>query len=230
MNIDLKAPSGWDELNADHFRELTKMLTMHITREELLVIAFCKFTGVKRIDGNRYVTADGAKFEMQEWQLIDFCERLSWMLEKPNFVTCPGKVDSYLRDVNFGDYWEIDSQFRLWSENHNPESLSIIIRKIGIIQHDLDESEVLHLSLWWQWVSDMLVEKYPSVFLKNEDGGGGQSPFDTLNEINYMLRKSGLYSDVERVYDANVHSVLHDLNAEIEAAKRNESAINKHNR
>ena len=227
MNINLTAPTKWSELTADQFRELTKTMTMHLTREEFLLVAFCKLTGVRRTGGDTYVDADGRRFGMEAWQVADFCERLGWLLEAPDYVPSPGTEDTYLRDMTFVDWWEMDSHMRVWVETGSAESLAIARAKVGMPPQEADERELLHLRLWWQWVSGWLSEKYPNVFAKGEGDGRPQSPFDTLNEISYMVRKAGLYGTPEEVATAPVHTVLRDVDAEIEAAKRMERELKR---
>lgn len=227
MNIDLKAPKGWGELSCEDFLRVMEVGTMQLTREERLLVLLCHFTGIRRRNGNRYVTADGRPFTMQPWQLADFCDRLAWMLdEKPDRVPNPTKRDEWIRDMSFGDWFETDTQLRLLVADRDPSHWSVIGPKLGIDGTPSEAVEAM-VMLWWNQVSDALAQTYPNVFPDNEgDEKRDYDPFKAIQNMHLLLNDDRP-QDNKAIDDANVHDVLSALDSKIEKIRRENAAMRR---
>lgn len=229
MNIELKAPTSWKDLTNTDFLRVLEVGLMHLTREERLVVLLCHFTGIRHKKGDDYITADGVQFKMELWQVADFCERLAWMVdEKPDAVPNPTKCDDYLRDMSFGDWFESDTQMRLYADDGDPKHLDIVLPKLGEAVRPLTESEALMLLMWWNSVMAIIGGLYPNVF---ETSGTSNekapyNPFKLLQDFHLMLNDDHP-QDNEKIDNARLHDVLSAMDSKIEKLKLREAEYNK---
>lgn len=229
MNINLTAPTKWSELTADQFRMVVKVSLLHLTESERLFVLLCQLTGIRRYvdEDNKFVTADGQDFRLQDYEIVDFCERLRWLIDTvPDVIPNPSKRDDYLRDISFGDWFEADTQFRLYEDDHDMAHFDIILPKLGDAAHEIDEAEAIVLKLWWNYVMGLIGPMYPNVFAKSEGGGGGFNPFKNLQEMHLLLNDDRP-QDNEKIDDARLHDVLSALDSKIEKLKRREAELKK---
>lgn len=229
MNINLTAPTKWGELTADQFRMVVKVSLLHLTESERLFVLLCQLTGIRRYvdEDNKFVTADGQDFRLQDYEIVDFCERLRWLIDTvPDVIPNPSKRDDYLRDISFGDWFEADIQFRQYEDDHDLSHFNIILRKLGEWPRMIDEAEAIVLKLWWNYVMGLIGPMYPNVFAKSEGGGGGFNPFKNLQEMHLLLNDDRP-QDNEKIDDARLHDVLSALDSKIEKLKRREAELKK---
>lgn len=232
MRIDLKAPTRWGELTLDQFRMVAKTMLLHLTESEMLLVLLCQLTGI-RIYGEPsggktelFVTAEGQAFTMQDYEIEDFCERLRWLIDTvPDELPNPTKKDAYLRDISFGDWFEADTQFRLYEDDNDLDHFSVILPKLGEEPHEVDEAEAVMLKMWWNCVMAQIAPMYPNVFVKGE-GGGEFNPFKNLQEMHLLLNDDRP-QDNEKIDDARLHDVLSALDNKIEKLKRSEAELKK---
>lgn len=229
MNINLTAPTKWGELTADQFRMVVKVSLLHLTESERLFVLLCQLTGIRRYvdEDNKFVTADGQDFRLQDYEIVDFCERLRWLIDTvPDVIPNPSKRDDYLRDISFGDWFEADIQFRQYEDDHDLSHFNIILRKLGEWPRMIDEAEAIVLKLWWNYVMGVIGPMYPNVFAKSEGGGGGFNPFKNLQEMHLLLNDDRP-QDNEKIDDARLHDVLSALDSKIEKLKRRDAELKK---
>jgi hypothetical protein len=229
MNINLTAPTKWGELTADQFRMVVKVSLLHLTESERLFVLLCQLTGIRRYadEDNKFVTDDGQDFRLQDYEIVDFCERLRWLIDTvPDVIPNPSKRDDYLRDISFGDWFEADTQFRLYEDDHDLGHFDIILPKLGDEAHEIDEAEAIVLKLWWNYVMGIIGPMYPNVFAKSEGGGGGFNPFKNLQEMHLLLNDDRP-QDNEKIDDARLHDVLSALDSKIEKLKRRDAELKK---
>ena len=232
MNIDLTAPTKWSELTADQFRMVVKTMLLHLTESERLLVLLCQLTGI-RIYGEPsggktelFVTAEGQAFTMQDYEIEDFCNRLRWLIDTvPDELPNPTKKDAYLRDISFGDWFEADTQFRLYEDDNDLDHFSVILPKLGEEAHEVDETEAVMLKMWWNCVMAQIAPMYPNVFVKGE-GGGECNPFKSLQEMHLLLNDDHP-QDNEKIDNARLHDVLSALDSKIEKMKRREAEYNR---
>ena len=227
--IGLKAPTRWSELTADQFRMVVRVSLLHLTESERLFVLLCQLTGIRRYadEDNKFVTDDGQDFRLQDYEIVDFCERLRWLIDTvPDELPNPTKKDAYLRDISFGDWFEADTQFRLYEDDHDLDHFSVILPKLGEEAHEVDETEAVMLKMWWNCVMAQIAPMYPNVFDKKEGGGGECNPFKSLQEMHLLLNDDHP-QDNEKIDDARLHDVLSALDSKIEKLKRREAEYNK---
>lgn len=243
MNINLTAPTKWGELTADQFRMVVKVSLLHLTESERLFVLLCQLTGIRRYadEDNKFVTDDGQDFRLRDYEIVDFCERLRWLIDTvPDVIPNPSKRDEYLRDISFGDWFEADTQFRLYEDDHDLGHFAIILPKLGLDSPaglpltpsggGIDEAEAIVLKLWWNYVMGIIGPMYPNVFAKSDpstgSGGGGFNPFKNLQEMHLLLNDDRP-QDNEKIDDARLHDVLSALDSKIEKMKLREAEYNR---
>ena len=234
MIINLTAPTQWGEMTLDQFRMVVKTMLLHLTESERLLVLLCQLTGI-RIYGEPsggktelFVTAEGQAFTMQDYEIEDFCNRLRWLIDdiEPDNLPNPTKRDDYLRDISFGDWFEADTQFRLYEDDNDLTHFAAILPKLGEEAHEIDEAEAIMLKMWWNCVMGKIGPMYPNVFAKNEGGGGGFNSFKNLQEMHLLLNDDRP-QDNERIDEARLHDVLSALDSKIEKLKRREAEYNR---
>ena len=229
MNINLTAPTKWSELTADQFRMVVKTMLLHLTESERLFVLLCQLTGIRCYadEDNKFVTADGQDFRLQDYEIVDFCERLRWLIDTvPDDLPNPTKKDDYLRDISFGDWFEADIQFRQYEDDHDLSHFNIILKKLGEWPRMIDEAEAIVLKMWWNCVMGKIGPMYPNVFAKSEGSGGVYNPFKSLQEMHLLLNDDRP-QDNEKIDDARLHDVLSALDSKIEKLKRREAELRK---
>ena len=233
MNINLTAPTKWSELTADQFRMVVKVSLLHLTESERLFVLLCQLTGIRRYadEDNKFVTDDGQDFRLKDYEVVDFCERLRWLIDTvPDVIPNPSKRDDYLRDMSFGDWFEADTQFRLYEDDHDLGHFDIILPKLGDEAHEIDEAEAIVLKLWWNYVMGLIGPMYTNVFAKSDpstgSGGGGFNPFKNLQEMHLLLNDDRP-QDNEKIDDARLHDVLSALDSKIEKLTRRDAELKK---
>lgn len=229
MNINLTVPTRWGELTLDQLRMVAETLLLHLTEEERLVILLCRLTGIRCYadEENKFVTADGQDFRLRDYEIADFCERLRWLIDTvPDELPNPTKKDVYLRDISFGDWFEADTQFRLYEADHDLAHFAIILPKLDEEPRELDEVEAIVLKMWWNSVMGKIGPMYPNVFAKSEGGGGEFNPFKSLQEMHLLLNDDRP-QDNDKIDEARLHDVLSALDSKIAKLKAREAEYNK---
>lgn len=230
MSINLTAPTKWSELTADQFRMLVKTMLLHLTESERLFVLLCQLTGIRRYadEDNKFVTADGQDFRLQDYEIVDFCDRLRWLIDdtEPDDLPNPTKRDDYLRDISFGDWFEADTHFRLYEEDHDLSHFDIILPKLDEAPHEIDEAEAIVLKMWWNCVMGKIGPMYPNVFAKADGKGGAFNPFKSLQEMHLLLNDDHPQEN-EKIDNSRLHDVLSALDSAIEKLKRREAEYNK---
>ena len=229
MIINLTAPTRWGELTLEQLRMVVKTLLLHLTEEERLLVLLCQLTGIRCYadEDNKFVTADGQDFRMQDYEIADFCERLRWLIDTvPDELPNPTKKDPYLRDITFGDWFEADTQFRLYEADHDLSHFNIILPKLDEEPRELEEVDAVVLKLWWNSVMGKIGPMYPHVFVKVEGGGGEFNPFKSLQEMHLLLNDDHPQEN-EKIDNSRLHDVLSALDSAIAKLKAREAEYNK---
>lgn len=230
MSINLTAPTKWSELTADQFRMVVKTMLLHLTESERLFVLLCQLTGIRRYadEDNKFVTEDGQDFRLQDYEIVDFCDRLRWLLDdkEPDDLPNPTKKDAFLRDISFGDWFEADTHFRLYEEDHDLSHFAIILPKLDEAPHEIDEAEAIVLKMWWNCVMGKIGPMYPNVFAKADGKGGSFNPFKSLQEMHLLLNDDHPQEN-EKIDNSRLHDVLSALDSAIEKLKRREAELKK---
>ena len=234
MIINLTAPTQWGELTLEQVRMVVKTMLLLLTESERLLVLLCQLTGI-RIYGEPsggktelFVTDEGQAFTMQDYEIEDFCNRLRWLIDdiEPDDLPNPTKRDDYLRDISFGDWFEADTQFRLYEDDGDLAHFDIILPKLANEVRQVTQSEATVLHLWWNSVMAQIAPMYPNVFNKQEVGGGECNPFKSLQEMHLLLNDDHP-QDNEKIDNARLHDVLSALDSKIEKLKIREAEYNK---
>lgn len=239
MTIDLHTPTCWKELTTEQLREVVELALMGLHREEYLLVLFCKFANVVMVIGsstdpeavkNRFRDSEGQEFELEDWQVAEFCGRLSFVLDEqmPMEVAWPWKWNRHLLDTSFGDWFHADAQMLGFALDGNPERLKGAMKDLGDPPETLEPSDITLLLRWYECFKDYLQQTYPLVFQKAEPGANSPtSPIEARQNIMLMLNE-GHPQDNEAIEKTNVHDVLAALQHKIEYAKQIEQQMSKH--
>ena len=239
MTIDLHTPTCWKELTTEQLREVVELALMGLHREEHLLVLFCKFANVVMVIGsssdseavkNRFRDSEGQEFELEDWQVAEFCGRLSFVLDEqmPMEVAWPWKWDRHLLATSFGDWFHADAQMLGFALDGNPERLKGAMKDLGDPPETLEPSDITLLLRWYECFKDYLQLTYPLVFQKAEPGANSPtSPIEARQNIMLMLNE-GHPQDNEAIEKTNVHDVLAALQHKIEYAKQIEQQMSKH--
>jgi len=220
MKIELSAPRGWGDLTLDQFRDIAKLMCLQLTREELLIVAFCQLTGVKRLERNDFVTSEGIKFTLSDRQVQDLCDGLKWLLDEiPEHVANPSGADEYLRSMSFGDYYEADCQMRMYEADRDVKHFDNILPKFGETPRIVEDYDATMYLIWWNSISMMLKDRYPHVFADSVNGSTMRDAFGVLQDIHAMLDDDRPQDDAA-IDETNLHSVFNALENRIIKAKR----------
>ena len=243
MRIDLRMPTKWEELTAEQLREVVEASTKGLRREEVLLILLCRFAGIKMVAGTteedgkkvvrtRFKDAEGRVFDLEDWQVADFCGRLAYLMDDdmPMDVQWPFRWDRYLMDATFEKWFHADALMFGFSMTGNIEQLKGAMKDLGDPHGDLqpnDPDAVLMLK-WYDLFKGWLQERYPLVFQKPEPGSESASnPVETRQNIMLMLNDNRP-QDNEAIERSNVHDVLAALQHKIEEAKHIEEQMRKY--
>lgn len=239
MTIDLHTPTCWKELTTEQLREVVELALMGLHREEYLLVLFCKFANVKMVSGTadedekkvvhtRFADAEGHEFELEDWQVSDFCGRLAFVLDEqmPMDVAWPWKWNRYLYATSFGDWFKADAQMLGYALEGDQERLMAAMKYLGDPHDTLEPSDITLMLRWYECFKDWLRERYPLVFQKAEQGSeeGPASPVETRQNIMLMLNDNRP-QDNELIEKSNVHDVLAALQHKIEYAKQIEEQM-----
>ena len=239
MTIDLHTPTCWKELTTEQLREVVELALMGLHREEYLLVLFCKFANVVMLVGsstdpeavkNRFRDSEGQEFELEDWQVAEFCGRLSFVLDEqmPMEVAWPWKWNRYLLATSFGDWFHADAQMLGFALDGNPERLKGAMKDLGDPPETLEPSDITLLLRWYECFKDYLQQTYPLVFQKAEPGANSPTtPIEARQNIMLMLNE-GHPQDNEAIEKTNVHEVLAALQQKIEYAKQIEQQMSKH--
>ncbi len=239
MTIDLHTPTCWKELTTEQLREVVELALMGLHREEYLLVLFCKFANVVMLVGsstdpeavkNRFRDSEGQEFELEDWQVAEFCGRLAFVLDEqmPMEVAWPWKWDRHLLATSFGDWFHADAQMLGFALDGNPERLKGAMKDLGDPPETLEPSDITLLLRWYECFKDYLQQTYPLVFQKAEPGANSPtSPIEARQNIMLMLNE-GHPQDNEAIEKTNVHDVLAALQHKIEYAKQIEQQMSKH--
>ena len=240
MTIDLHTPTCWKELTTEQLREVVELALMGLHREEYLLVLFCKFANVvmvlgtadedeKKVVHNRFKDAEGHEFELEDWQVSDFCGRLAFVLDEqmPMEVEWPWKWNRYLYDTSFGNWFKADAHMLGFALDGDPERLKAAMKYLGDPHDTLEQSNITLMLRWYECFKDWLRDRYPLVFQKAEPGSeeGPSSPVETRQNIMLMLNDNRP-QDNEAIEQSNVHDVLAALQHKIEYAKQIEEKMN----
>lgn len=244
MTIELQTPTCWKELTTEQLRYVVEMGLKELSREKYLLVLLCKFSGIKMLAGTseedgkrvvhtRFKDAEGNVFDLEDWQLSDFCGRLAFVLDEqmPMDVAWPWKWNRYLYATAFGDWFHADAMMLRFSMTEDMECLKKAAGDLmpksdngGKRDDDVEltEADAVLLLRWYECFKDWLQERYPLVFQKTDSPSTGSetySPVEARQNIMLMLNDNRP-QDNELIEKSNVHDVLAALQHKIEYAKQ----------
>jgi hypothetical protein len=237
MRIDLQIPTSWQALTTEQLREVVELALKALSREEYLLVLFCRFAGLKMIASKEQAdekTVVRTKFkhgdivfDLEDWQLSDFCGRLAFVLDEqmPMDVAWPWKWNQYLYNTSFGNWFKADAQMLGFALKGDTERLKAAMKYLGDPHDTLEPSDITLMLRWYDLFKNWLQERYPLVFQKSESGSEGPvSPVETRQNIMLMLNENRP-QDNEAIEQSNVHDVLAALQHKIEYAKQFEEQM-----
>lgn len=230
MRIDLKVPEKWSDLTLDQLKVVAETLSRCLSKEEALALLLYRLTGmVQDPSTGETVTVEGVRFRMQPRQLAAIAKRLEWVWNTPS-EGCPNpsKKDRYLRDMTFGDWFECDTQMRLYIQDADPGHFNAILRKLGEDPRKTEPWERTMYLLWWQGVQATIAPMYPNVFEKSE-GASGYNPFKAIQDMHLLLNDDRP-QDNAAIDDSNLHDALAALDSRISKIKAKQEDLNNTNR
>lgn len=228
LHIDLKAPTSWKEVTKEQLAIIASLMNEQLTREEMLFVLFCRFTGIRHEGKGVFMTADKHRIRIEAWQLEDFCNRLTYILdEMPCDIVNPTRVNSYLDNTTFGDYFHADALMYGYRLEGKPDMVRKALGDLGDHRRGVSKQFANEVMLWWTGVQQWLKSQYPAVF---EEGGTSTDAYDPLKarqNIMLMLNNDSP-QDNERIEQSKMHDVLSALQSKIEHAKQLEKQMKKH--
>lgn len=253
MTIELHTPTCWKELTTEQLREVVELALMGLHREEYLLVLFCKFANVKIMIGdgpstgsgtapstgsgtvkNRFRDSEGQEFELEDWQVAEFCGRLAFVLDEqmPMEVAWPFKWDRHLLDTSFGDWFHADAMMLRFAMNGDEKYIEKAMKDLGDPHPNLKDNgpDMVLMLRWYDLFKGWLQERYPLVFQKADSSTGSESvgsPIEARQNIMLMLNE-GHPQDNEAIEKTNVHDVLAALQHKIEYAKQIEQQMSKY--
>lgn len=222
--IELTIPENWKEVTREQLGVIAAVMNEKLTREETLMVMFCRFTGLKS-EGNRvFVTQDGKRIIMEPWQMADFCGRLSFIMDElPNDIVNPTGVNSYLDDITFGKYFHADALMYAYKMSDDPKLVRKALNDLGERGWYMSKQHANEVALWWAGVQQWLKGQYPLVY-EGEGEGEEYDPLKARQNIMLMLNDNKP-QDNQSIEDSNMHDVLSSLQQKIELAKRLEEQM-----
>lgn len=241
MKIELTMPTKWEELTAEQLREVVALAGEGLSREEFLLVMFCKFTGVKMIaereEGEgvfvkrRYKAPDGQLFDMSDSQVAEFCGMLAYLADDdmPLGMNWPFTWDTYLMNTTFEQWFHADALLLGYAKTKELKYIEGAMKDLGgkPVQIEAGSADVVLMLKWWDLFSEWLREQYPLVLRRAKAGGDTvASPVENRKNIMLMLN-DGRPQDNELIEAANVHDVLAALQHKIEESKRIEEQMKR---
>ena len=240
MTIDLHIPSNWLELSTEQLRDIVDLASSGIRREEFLLIMLCKLSGIKmvaattdeddkRVVHTKFVDGEGHVFDLEDWQVTEFCERLAFTYDEkmPIGAAWPFKWNRYLMDTPFGDWFHADALVLGFTLDGDLEKLKGAMKDLGDPHDNPTPADVTLMLNWYDCFKGWLQERYPLVFQKAEPGEAGPtSPIEARQNIMLMLT-GGRPQDNEAIERSNMHDVLAALQHKIEEEKHYEEQLHR---
>lgn len=243
MKIDLKAPKNWGEVTAEQMRDIARIMNGGLNREECLLALLCKFSGIKIVvSGNashgkwnartRFRDSQGIEFELEAWQVSDFCKRLCFVLEEkpPINAAWPFRWDKCLMDTAFGDWFHADALLIRFIQTSDVDNIKKAMKYLGDGRDNIEDNDpdILLTMMWYYRFKEWIQDRYPLVFLKSEKRSeAAPSPVEARRNIMLMLN-DGRPQDNEAIEKSNMHDVLAALQHKIEEDKHIEEQMNKY--
>ncbi len=239
MTIDLHIPENWSQVTAEQLRTIIELTHSELSREAFLLVLLCRFTGIRMVAGttnedNKKVVrtgfkdAEGNLFEMEDWQVSDFCSRLSFVLDElPRDIVCPYKWDRRLIDISFGDWFQADALMLRYYMTKDTQYMEGAMRSLGDPHENLSPVDVELMLVWWYDFQEWLIDKYPYIFQKSKPGKEDViSPLETRQNIMLMLNDRRPQDNV-KIEESNLHDVLSALQYKIEEAEEKRRMVNR---
>lgn len=117
---------SWADLTPEQLTFVCGLLSGGLTREEVLVAAFCHLCGVKlQRNGDDYWLLNGKeRTPIGILAIGDFSSRFSWILDdEPVEPPCPFGIDRYLIDTTFEHYFRADALMLHYSQTNDVPTL-----------------------------------------------------------------------------------------------------------
>ena len=219
LHIDLKAPTSWQEVTKEHLAIIASLINEQLSREEMLFVLFCRFTGILHEGQGVFVTSDKHRIRIETWQLDDFCNRLAFVLdEMPCDIVNPTRVNSYLDDITFGNYFHADSLIYGYRLQGNTDMVRKALDDLGDHRRGVSKQFANEVMIWWTGVQQWLKSQYPLVL---ENSGSSTEAYDPLKaRQNIMLMlNNDMPQDNEHIEESKMHDVFAALQSKIESAK-----------
>lgn len=239
MTIDLHIPENWSQVTAEQLRTIVELTHSELSREDFLLVLLCRFTGIRMVAGttdedNRGVVRTGFKdaegnfFEMEDWQVSDFCSRLSFALkEMPRDIVCPFKWHRRLIATTFGDWFQADALMLRYFTTQDPQYVEGAMRCLGDPHENPSTVDIELMRIWWEDFQGWMIEKYPYIFKKTDPRKESViSPLETRQNIMLMLNDRRPQDNV-KIEESNLHDVLSALQYKIEEAEEKRRMLNR---
>lgn len=228
MKIDLAVPASWKDVTLEQLYIIAPLVGDKVLgREEILFVLFCRFAGLKHVRHGVFVTNEGNTIRLETWQLTDFCNRLSFVLdERPVDIVNPTSINPYLDNVTFGNYFHADSLMYGYMLKKDAKMVKKALVDLGEQKKRMPAHFADAVWLWWCGVQGWLKSQYPAVF---EEKGASSEAYDPLRarqNIMLMLNNNSP-QDNKKIEESLMHDVLSALQDKLEKERRNEEYLKK---
>ena len=226
--IDLTIPTSWNEVTREQLAIIASLMNEQLSREETLFVLFCRMAGLRHEGKGIFMTSEKKRIRLETWQLADFCGRLAFVIDAlPCDIVNPTRVNSYLDDISFGDWFHADSLFYGYRLEGNPDMVRKALADLGDHRRGVSKQFANEVMLWWTGVQQWLKSQYPLVL---EGSGPSTEPYDPLKarqNIMLMLNNDNP-QDNEHIEQSKMHDVFAALQSKIEHAQRLEEQMKRH--
>lgn len=229
MRIDLSSPTNWTELTGQQLVGVCSLLQGGLSREELLVAAFCLLCNVKIVkrDETYWLQRDGKETPISILAIGDFSSRFGWVIDdEPTETACPFDIDRHLIDTTFEHYFRADTMMLYYWQTDDRQWLTKALAELGAPRDNLTEAEELATRIWWNSFKDWLMCRYPLVFATKSGSSEPYNPIDARQNIMLMLN-DGHPQDNERIEQSNMHDVFAAIQHKIEQANEAQRILKK---
>ncbi len=229
MTIDIKTPTSWQQLSLEQLYIVAELLDANLDRHTLLLVLFCKLAGLKTTwdKGEMFFVAGKTRFRLEPYQFRQFCDKMAFIIdEKPICVVNPTKVNDYLIDVRFGDYFQADALVERYSKTGDVKFIKRALKRLGDNRLFVSKVKANAIMLWWCGVRGFLKEKYPLVFPDSAGDMTQKSSYEMLQDVLLMLNENRP-QDNKLIEESDVHGVLSALNSKIDMYNKQKELFKK---
>ncbi|MDR1339256.1 MAG: hypothetical protein LBK58_04290 [Prevotellaceae bacterium] len=256
MEINLTAPTSWNELNPEQLTWISWLMCQDsLTAPEFLTYAFVRLSGItilKKVDDVWYCKRGKDSFSLTAEQVLSFSKQFSRLASGMEEITPVPKIgnirhqDVRLRGLPFSQYLACENYYQAFLFTKKEEFLNCLIASFYLGNKRFDDGKTLKRSrkfaklpfhvrhtvfLWFYGLKSVFQENFPSIFQKIEtilEDEKPQAPNMRI-QINNMIRAltGGDVTKTDIVFQTETWTALAELDAKARESKELERRMKK---